>query len=87
MHPDPSAVGFNNAWSIVGLEQSLQSWLMAEATIVVYFFNWVYTIGFWPIMAATGLYFFVTDRDTYLKYRTLMLVSYARRWPSSPCSS
>ena len=68
-------------------EQSLQSWLIAEATIVVYFFNWVYTIGFWPIMGATGLYFFVTDRDTYLKYRTLMLVSYARRWPSSPCSS
>ena len=28
-------------------------------------------------MGATGLLFFITDRDTYYKYRTVMLVSLA----------
>jgi hypothetical protein len=84
IHPNPLEVGIHNAWSIVGLEQtlrifheqSLQSWLLADAEGVVLFFNWVYAIGFWSIMGATGLLFFVMDRDTYYKYRTVMLVSF-----------
>ena len=84
VHPDPSAEGFKNAWNVVSLERtlgifhenSLQTWLLEDARSGVFFFNWVYTLGFWPIMGATGLLFFIAERDTYYKYRTVMLVSF-----------
>lgn len=84
MHPDPSTEGFKNAWNVVGFEQtigifheqSLQAWLMQGSNSVVIFFNWVYTLGFFPIMGVTAVVFFITARDTYYKYRTVMLVSF-----------
>ena len=84
IHPDPATDAFRNAWNIVGLERtlgifhenSLQGWLLADARSVVFFFNWVYTLGFWPLMGATAILFFVTDREAYCKYRTVVLVSF-----------
>jgi hypothetical protein len=84
IHPAPFAEAFKNAWSVVSLERALgifqeidlQRWLLKEAQGVVVFFNWVYTVGFWPAMAVTGVVFYVKDRDTYCKFRTIMLVSF-----------
>lgn len=84
IHPYPSMEAFRNAWNVVSLEralgifheQSLQGWLLKDAKGVVYFFNWVYTLGFWPLMGVTGILLFVTARDTYYKYRTVMLLSF-----------
>ena len=49
---------------------------MHGANSVVIFFNWVYTLGFFPIMGVTAVVFFITARDTYYKYRTIILVSF-----------
>jgi hypothetical protein len=85
IHAEPATEAFRNAWNVVSLEKSmgifhensLQGWLLKDAKGVVFFFNWVYTLGFWPLMGATGILFFVTDRDAYYKYRTVMLVSFS----------
>ena len=84
VHPAPFAEAFRNAWSVVSLERTLgifqeidlQRWLLREAQEVVLFFNWVYTVGFFPAMAITAVVFFVKDRDTYFKFRTIMFVSF-----------
>ncbi|MQF49090.1 phosphatase PAP2 family protein [SAR202 cluster bacterium AC-647-N09_OGT_505m] len=84
VHTDPSAEAFRNAWNIVSLERtlgifhenSLQVWLMEDARSAVLFLNWVYTLGFWPLLGVTGVFFFVTDREAYYKYRTVLLVSF-----------
>ncbi|MBI4282071.1 MAG: phosphatase PAP2 family protein [Chloroflexi bacterium] len=83
IHSDPAAQGFQNAWEVINLEQSLgifhesslQGWLLEDARGVVYFFNWVYTLGFWPLIGATGILLFITAHDAYYKYRTVLLVS------------
>ncbi|MBI2856575.1 MAG: phosphatase PAP2 family protein [Chloroflexi bacterium] len=85
IHPAPYAQAFHNAWSVVRLERAmgifqendLQRWLLHEAKGVVLFFNWVYTLGFWPVIMATAVIFFVKDRITYYKYRSVMMVSFA----------
>lgn len=84
IHPSPSVEAFRNAWSVVTLERTLgmfqennlQRWLLEETRGVVLFFNWVYTLGFFPVMAITAGVFFVKDRDVYYKYRSIMLVSF-----------
>ena len=84
IHPAPYAEAFKNAWSVVSLERALgifreydlQRWLLEEGRGVVLFFNWVYTMGFWPAMAITAAVFFVKDRATYYKFRSIMLVSF-----------
>lgn len=84
VHPYPAMEGFRNAWNVVSLEkalgifheQALQGWLLEDAKGVVYFFNWVYTLGFWPLMGATSILLFITARDAYYKYRTVLLVSF-----------
>ena len=83
IHPEPATEAFRNAWDVVSLERtlgifheaSLQGWLIKDARGVVIFFNWVYTLGFWPLMGATSIFFFITNRETYYKYRTVLLVS------------
>ncbi|MBF8267666.1 MAG: phosphatase family protein [Dehalococcoidia bacterium] len=84
VHPSPIAEAFRNASSVVTLERALgifqennlQRWLLEEERGVVLFFNWVYTLGFFPVMAITAVVFFVKDRDTYYKVRSIMLVSF-----------
>lgn len=84
VHPTPYAEGFKNAWSVVSLERALgifqesnlQSWLMQDARWAVVFLNWVYTIGFFPMMLLTAVVFFVNDRVTYYRFRSIMLVSF-----------
>jgi len=84
VHPDPFAEAFRNAWNVVSLEKTLgifqennlQRWLLEDSRGVVVFFNWVYTLGFWPIMGVSALVFFVKDRSTYYKYRSVLLVSF-----------
>ncbi len=73
---------FANAERIIVLESSLglfhepflQEWFIANAQPLVVCLNWVYIVTYWPVILAVALALYLSRRDVYVKYRTLMAV-------------
>lgn len=84
VHPNAVGLAFQNALHVVRLEQTLgifkeaalQQLLMENARGLVYFFNWVYTLGFWPAILTTALVMFIKNRSEYYKYRSIVFISF-----------
>ncbi len=82
------SVAFENAHTIINLEaalggfweQEIQEWLLKNHSAVVVFFNWVYTLGFFPVLIPAALVLFVKRYPTYVYYRNVFLISYGMTW-------
>ncbi|MFQ5933018.1 MAG: phosphatase PAP2 family protein [Dehalococcoidia bacterium] len=85
---DLEVIAFENARKIINLEvllklhweQPLQDWLLHNHRNVIVFFNWVYTLGFFPILIPAAVILFVSRYPTYVHYRNVFLISYAITW-------
>ncbi|MEE9249207.1 MAG: phosphatase PAP2 family protein, partial [Dehalococcoidia bacterium] len=79
---------FENARKVIDVELSLnihweptiQGWLLDNLLSVVVFFNWVYTLGFFPILIPTAIVLFLFRYKTYILYRNIFLISYLLTW-------
>ena len=86
--PDLETVAFENAHKLIELEVTLrffwepdiQSWLLDNMRWVVVFFNWAYTLAFFPILIPAAVYLFVFRYRTYVYYRSIFLISYPATW-------
>jgi hypothetical protein len=86
--PDLETVAFENAHKLIELEVTLrffwepdiQSWLLDNMRWVVVFFNWAYTLAFFPILIPAAVYLFVFRHKTYVYYRSIFLISYPATW-------
>lgn len=75
---------FSNAWQIVHIETTLglmwearlQNWLLAYAPGVIYFLNWFYVLGYWPVILPTGIYLYLRRREAYSKCRNVALITF-----------
>ncbi len=73
-----------NANIIISLERELgffwepewQAWALSSAKHMVIFFNWVYIVTFWPVLIITGVILYVVNRQRYLYYRNIVLLSF-----------
>ena len=85
---DLEILAFENARKIINLElalnlyweQPIQNWLLDNHHNVVVFFNWVYTLGFFPVLIPAAIILFLARYPTYVFYRNVFLVSYAMTW-------
>ncbi len=85
---DLEAIAFENARKVIDVELSLnihweptiQGWLLDNLLSVVVFFNWVYTLGFFPILIPTAIVLFLFRYKTYILYRNIFLISYLLTW-------
>ena len=85
---DLEALAFENARKVIDVEISLniyweptiQGWLLDNLRSVVVFFNWVYTLGFFPILIPTAMVLFLFRYKTYVLYRNVFLISYLLTW-------
>ena len=76
---------FDNACEIVGLERTLgifkepvlQDWLLSTSPEIVYLFNWFYILGYLPVVLTVGVFLYLTNRQTYRRYRTISLTTLA----------
>lgn len=85
---DLDTIAFENARKVIGVELSLnihweptiQGWLLDNLRSIVVFFNWVYTLGFFPILIPTAIVLFLFRHKTYIIYRNVFLISYLLTW-------
>lgn len=85
---DLGLIAFENARKIIDLEaalhvfweQAIQEWLLSDHRDGVVFFNWVYSLGFFPILIPAAVILFVKRYPTYVYYRNVFLVSYVITW-------
>ena len=85
VYADFQTTAFNNAWRVIRFESDLgifwepamQAWAVDSAHALVVFFNWVYIVTFWPIILVSALVLYCTNRNKYLYYRNVVLVSLA----------
>ena len=85
---DLEDIAFENARTIINLEaafqgfweQAIQEWLLRNHSYVVVFFNWVYTLGFFPVLIPAAVILFIKRYPTYVYYRNVFLISYAMTW-------
>lgn len=83
IHDDPAIPAFQNAWYIRNLEQNLgfffeshlQQWFLENARAGVYLFNWVYTLGYWPVILPAAIILWWKNRATYIKSRDVAFIS------------
>ena len=86
--PDLETVAFENARRLIELEVALrffwepdiQRWLLDNMRWVVVFFNWAYTLAFFPILIPAAVYLFTFRYRTYVYYRNIFLISYPVTW-------
>ena len=87
VYEDRVLPAFDNAWEIVGLERTLgifkepvlQDWLLSTSPEIVYLFNWFYILGYLPVVLTVAVFLYLTNRQTYRKYRTISLTTLAYR--------
>ena len=85
---DLEAVGRANAAKVIEVERALgvyweptiQSSLLAEASWVVTFFNWAYSLGFLPVLVPGALVLMTLRYDTFVYFRRVFLISYVMTW-------
>lgn len=67
---------------LVGLfwEPDIQQWLIEHAKGVILFFNWFYSVAFFPVLIPTAIFVFLFRYRTYVNYRNVFLISLAFTW-------
>ena len=82
------AVGRTNALKVIDIEKflgiywepALQSRLLSEASWIVTFFNWAYSLGFLPIIVPGALALLCLRYDSFVYFRRVFLISYVITW-------
>ncbi|MDP6454756.1 MAG: phosphatase PAP2 family protein [SAR202 cluster bacterium] len=85
IYDNQALAAFDNAWEIVRLEQAagvfteaqLQEWFLDNASGFIYFFNWFYVLGYWPIILPGAVFLYIKYPQVYKKYRTLALITFS----------
>ena len=85
---DVEAVGRTNALKVIDIEKflgiywepELQSRLLSEASWVVTFFNWAYSLGFLPVIVPGALALLCLRYDSFVYFRRVFLISYVITW-------
>ena len=85
---DLEAVARTNALKVIDIERSLgiywepalQSRLLSEASWIVTFFNWAYSLGFLPIIVPGALALLCLRYDSFVYFRRVFLISYVVTW-------
>ena len=85
---DVEAVGRTNALKVIDIEKflgiywepALQSRLLSEASWIVTFFNWAYSLGFLPIIVPGALALLCLRYDSFVYFRRVFLISYVITW-------
>ena len=85
---DLEAVGRANAARLIDVERALgiywepdiQSRLLSEASWVVTFFNWAYSLGFLPVLVPGALILMTLRYDSFVYFRRVFLISYVMTW-------
>ena len=86
--PDLEVVALENARKLIDLETALhffwepdiQAWLLGDARWAVTFFNWAYTLAFFPVLIPAAVFLFTFRYQTYVYYRNIFLISYPATW-------
>ena len=85
---DLEAVGRANAARVIDVERTLrlyweptiQSSLLSEASWVVTFFNWAYSLGFLPVLVPGALVLMTLRYESFVYFRRVFLISYVMTW-------
>lgn len=85
---DLQTIAFDNAHKVINTElllgffweADLQGWLLDNALWVVTFFNWSYSLGFFPVLIPSAIILFIFRYKTYVFFRNVFLISYAITW-------
>jgi hypothetical protein len=85
---DSSSRAFGNADGVIRLERMLgiyreaeiQQWALEYAEGVVRFFNWFYTLGFFPVILPVAVLVFLAWPRTFSYYRDIFLISMVLTW-------
>ena len=85
---DIEVVAFQNARRIIDLEISLhlfweldiQLWLIEHFHWLVVFFNWTYSVAFFPILVPAAILLFPFRYRSYVHYRNIFLISFVITW-------
>jgi len=83
IHDDPGILAFRNALDILYLEQNLgvffefhlQQWFLGNAHAGVYCFNWLYTLGYWPVILPAAIVLWWKNPATYIKTRNIAFIA------------
>ena len=62
-------------WIGVFWEPGWQSWVLDHIDLLALFFNWIYIITYWPIIALIGLTLYISNRPKYYYYRTVVVIN------------
>ena len=84
VHDDPATLAFRNAWDILNLEQGLgvffesqlQQWFLENAQAGVHLFNWVYTLGYWPVILPAAIALWWKNQATFIKTRNVAFITF-----------
>ena len=82
--PNVETVAFENAARVISWETSMgffweqtwQEWALRNFHFAVIFGNWMYTFGYWPVIFTIAIFLYVKDRQRYVYYRNIILVSF-----------
>ena len=82
---DIDVVAMANSFRVIDLERTLgffweprwQEWVIASGRWFIIFFNWAYILTFLPVAALTAIIVYRTNWDTYVYYRSVILISFA----------
>ena len=85
---DIEVIAFQNAHRIIDLEISLhlfweldiQLWLIEHFHWLVVFFNWTYSVAFFPILVPAAILLFLFRYQSYVHYRNIFLISFVITW-------
>ena len=85
---DLGVVGRANAERVIDVERTLriyweatiQSSLLSEASWVVTFFNWAYSLGFLPVLVPGALILMTLRYESFVYFRRVFLISYVMTW-------
>ena len=83
--PNVEAIAFENAVRVISWESAMgffweqrwQGWAIENWKGVIIFLNWVYTLGYWPVIFTTAIMLYIKDRPRYAYYRNIVLLSFA----------
>ena len=62
-------------WAGLFWEPAWQSWVLEHIDGLALFFNWVYIITYWPIIALAGLALYFSNRSQYYYFRSVVLIN------------
>ncbi|MEE8519054.1 MAG: phosphatase PAP2 family protein [Dehalococcoidia bacterium] len=83
--PGADAIGLENARELISFEKvvgvfwepTLQDWGAKAGRRVLVFFNYLYIVTFVPVVLTTAVVLYIKNRERYLYYRGIVLLSFA----------